>query len=505
MPETLMPALAELEQAWLSARQDPAYRSELDGLLRDFAGRPTRCTGPAGSPSARDGRSTSSARTSTTPARTSSTTRSARCCWRSAWASAGSSPRRAPASTASRPRPSARCWASSASSTWASRTRIRQRPNVQRMQLLGATRPAGRRGCADAQGGDLGGDPRLGHATSRDTHYVIGSVVGPGALSGARARPAARDRRRGRAGRSSSRRAGCRAGHRLRRRRLERDGHLRRVPPGRRASSWSASRPAARGSTPPPRGAADGRRPARHPARLALGGDAGRGGPDPRGALDLGRPRLPGRRPRSTRTCATAAGPATSRSTTPTRSRPSARSRAWRGSSPRSRPPTRSRGCSPSPDGDARPRLPLGPRRQGPRRGARRGRRVSIRRRHGRRPDRSRVRGQRQARGADALRDGRLSDARGLAADRRGLRAGGCRRDRARRALLGPARRRPGDPRRGHRGARRRRQHRRGCWRSRGRSSASVPVVLMCYANMVFAPGAQAFVERARRRRAPAG
>jgi len=41
VPETLMPALAELEQAWLQARADPAYREELDGLLRDFAGRPS--------------------------------------------------------------------------------------------------------------------------------------------------------------------------------------------------------------------------------------------------------------------------------------------------------------------------------------------------------------------------------------------------------------------------------------------------------------------------------
>jgi tryptophan synthase beta chain len=41
VPETLMPALAELEQAWCEARADPAYRSELDGLLRDFGGRPT--------------------------------------------------------------------------------------------------------------------------------------------------------------------------------------------------------------------------------------------------------------------------------------------------------------------------------------------------------------------------------------------------------------------------------------------------------------------------------
>jgi tryptophan synthase beta chain len=41
VPETLMPALAELEQAWVAARDDPAYRDELNGLLRDFGGRPT--------------------------------------------------------------------------------------------------------------------------------------------------------------------------------------------------------------------------------------------------------------------------------------------------------------------------------------------------------------------------------------------------------------------------------------------------------------------------------
>ncbi len=41
VPETLMPALAELERAWTEARADPAYRAELEALLRDFAGRPT--------------------------------------------------------------------------------------------------------------------------------------------------------------------------------------------------------------------------------------------------------------------------------------------------------------------------------------------------------------------------------------------------------------------------------------------------------------------------------
>jgi tryptophan synthase beta chain len=41
VPETLMPALAELEQAWMQAREDPQYKAQLSGLLRDFGGRPT--------------------------------------------------------------------------------------------------------------------------------------------------------------------------------------------------------------------------------------------------------------------------------------------------------------------------------------------------------------------------------------------------------------------------------------------------------------------------------
>jgi tryptophan synthase beta chain len=41
VPETLIPALAELEAAWVAARADAAFRAELAALLRDFAGRPT--------------------------------------------------------------------------------------------------------------------------------------------------------------------------------------------------------------------------------------------------------------------------------------------------------------------------------------------------------------------------------------------------------------------------------------------------------------------------------
>jgi tryptophan synthase beta chain len=41
VPETLMPALAELEAAWIEARDDAGFRAGLATLLRDFAGRPT--------------------------------------------------------------------------------------------------------------------------------------------------------------------------------------------------------------------------------------------------------------------------------------------------------------------------------------------------------------------------------------------------------------------------------------------------------------------------------
>jgi tryptophan synthase beta chain len=41
VPETLMPALAELEEAWVAARDDGRFRAELESLLQDYVGRPT--------------------------------------------------------------------------------------------------------------------------------------------------------------------------------------------------------------------------------------------------------------------------------------------------------------------------------------------------------------------------------------------------------------------------------------------------------------------------------
>jgi tryptophan synthase beta chain len=41
VPETLIPALDEVEAAWLAARADPGFVEELERLLRDYVGRPT--------------------------------------------------------------------------------------------------------------------------------------------------------------------------------------------------------------------------------------------------------------------------------------------------------------------------------------------------------------------------------------------------------------------------------------------------------------------------------
>jgi tryptophan synthase beta chain len=48
VPEVLVPALDELARAWEELHMDPEFREELDRLLRDFVGRPTPLTFAAG-------------------------------------------------------------------------------------------------------------------------------------------------------------------------------------------------------------------------------------------------------------------------------------------------------------------------------------------------------------------------------------------------------------------------------------------------------------------------
>ena len=294
-----------------------------------------------------------------TPARTSSTTRSARRCSRAGSASSGSSPRRAPGSTASRPRPCARASASSASSTWAPRTCAARRPNVERMHLLGAeVRPVefGTRTLKEATSEAI----RDWITNVETTHYLIGSCVGPAPVPRDRARAAGRDRPRG--ARADPRGRGSAAGHRrrVRRRRLERDRDVRGLP--RRRGRAARRRRGGR------RGVAR-HRAARRPPRRALVAARGRGRPGARRALDLRGPRLPGRRARSTRTCATPGRAEYVGATDEEALDAFHGSRGRRGSSRRSSRRTRSRARSSSTP--TRRRLPLRPRRQGPRAGRR--------------------------------------------------------------------------------------------------------------------------------------
>ena len=44
VPETLMPALIELEEAFVAAKSDSAFQQEFNGLMASFVGRPTPLT-----------------------------------------------------------------------------------------------------------------------------------------------------------------------------------------------------------------------------------------------------------------------------------------------------------------------------------------------------------------------------------------------------------------------------------------------------------------------------
>ena len=179
------------------------------------------------------------------------------------------------------------------------------RPRLRRLHGLRGHAPPGaerradeaarRRGAAgrvrheDAEGGDERGDPRLDHER-RDDLLPDRLVRRPGAVPRARPRPAARDRRRG--ARAAARRRG---------------------PAARR--SWSRASAAARTRSAPstpssttPRAARrrrGGRRgeprhgTQRRPPRRALVDPRRRRRPDRRRALDLGRARLPRRRARA--------------------------------------------------------------------------------------------------------------------------------------------------------------------------------------------------------------
>ena len=162
VPETLMPALAELEAAWLAARADAAYRERAGRLQRDFCGRPTplyhaeRLSEAAGRPvwlKREDLMHTGSHKLNNALGQ---------CLL---------------AKRMGKPRIIAETGAGQHGVATATACALlglecvvymgtedmrRQMPNVQRMRLLGATVERRRRRLAHAQGGGLGRDPRLG-------------------------------------------------------------------------------------------------------------------------------------------------------------------------------------------------------------------------------------------------------------------------------------------------------------------------------------------------------
>ena len=209
VPETLMPALAELESAWLAAREDAGYQEELARLRRDFAGRPTplyharRLSEAVGRPvwlKREDLMHTGSHKLNNALGQTLLAQRMGKT---RIIAETGAGQHGVATATA------CALLGLECIVYMGTEDMRRQRPNVQRMELLGAARGArGGRG-ADAQGGRVGGDPRLGRERRR---YALRDRLGgrTGAVPGDRPRPPARDRRRGARRRSSSAPARCR-------------------------------------------------------------------------------------------------------------------------------------------------------------------------------------------------------------------------------------------------------------------------------------------------------
>jgi len=180
-PETLMSALIELEKAYRKAWRDRSFHRELDGLLRNYAGRPTPAlfrgsglTEKAGGAriyiKREDLAHTGSHKINNTPGAGAAGAHDGE--------AADHRPRRARASMASRRPPSAQGWGSRARSTWVKRMSGGRLNNVFRMRLLGArVNPvtSGSRTLKDAMNEAL----RDWVTNVRTTYYLIGSTAGP--------------------------------------------------------------------------------------------------------------------------------------------------------------------------------------------------------------------------------------------------------------------------------------------------------------------------------------
>jgi tryptophan synthase beta chain len=347
VPETLMPALAELEAAWVDARADLAFQENLARLLRDYAGRPTplyearRLSERAGRPiylKREDLLHTGAHKINNALGQALLAKRMGKT---RIIAETGAGQHGVASATA------CALLGLECIVYMGTEDMRRQQPNVQRMGLLGATVSpveAGARTLKEAVSAAI----RDWVANVADTHYIIGSSVGPAPF------PAiVRDLQRV-------------IGDEARAQVLEQTGRLPErviacVGGGSNAigifvpfvddARGEADRVEAAGDgieTGPPRRAADARRPRRRAARAPT-----RRSCRTRTARSSRRTRS---RPasttpapaRSTRTCATPAAPPTRRSPTGRRSTRSRPWRGWRASSRRSSPPTRSPGRSPA-------------------------------------------------------------------------------------------------------------------------------------------------------------
>jgi tryptophan synthase beta chain len=178
VPETLMPALAELEQAWERAQEDPTYRAELDGLLRDFGGRPTplykakRLSEKAGRPiylKREDLNHTGSHKLNNALGQALLARRMGK---QRIIAETGAGQHGVATATVSA------LFGMECVVYMGTEDTRRQKPNVQRMELLGATvKPvdAGAKTLKEATSAAI----RDWVTNVESTHYVIGSVVGP--------------------------------------------------------------------------------------------------------------------------------------------------------------------------------------------------------------------------------------------------------------------------------------------------------------------------------------
>ena len=258
VPETLMPALAELEAAWLQARADPAFGEELAGLLRDYAGRPTplyradRLSHAVGHDvylKREDLLHTGAHKVNNALGQALLAVRMGK---RRIIAETGAGQHGVATATA--------CALLGLQCVvyMGTEDMRRQKPNVERMGLLGATVSPVEAGtgtlkeaCSEAIR-----DWTANVAEHALHHRLLG---GPRALPGAGARPPARDRRRGARPVPGTARATARPRHRLRGRRVQRHRHLHRLR-------------ARRGRGAGGRGSRRGRDRHRPPRRSAVGG-----------------------------------------------------------------------------------------------------------------------------------------------------------------------------------------------------------------------------------------